>query len=81
VTVEPPIKAETSPEHLHPRATLHLARGQDHSLRLARGRLSPVRLARASLMQIRQGRSKTSRGQARLMSVPNRAVAAEHSGG
>jgi hypothetical protein len=75
VAVEPPIKAEASP-----RAALRLARGRHHSLRPARGRLSLVRLARVDLVQIRQGRSETGRKQAHLMRVPNRAVAAEHSG-
>jgi hypothetical protein len=42
---------------------------------------APVRLARADLMQIRQGRSKTGRGQAHLMCVPNRVVVVEHNGG
>jgi hypothetical protein len=78
------------PEGLLPRAGLRLARSRRQSLRLARGRqslclargrLSSVRLARASLRQIRQGRPKTGRGQAHLMRVPTRVVAAEHSGG
>jgi hypothetical protein len=76
VAAEPPIKAEASP-----RAALRLAREQHHSLCLARGRLSPVRLAQAGLVQIRQGRLETGREHGHLMRVPNRVVAAEHSGG